>query len=65
VSALGGMGEESNRLLTASDPDDGFLEALKERRENGVKQKLQKLVDFDEEHAARVLKRWIKEGASA
>ncbi len=65
VSALGGMGEEGNRLLTASDPDDAFLEALKERRENGVKQKLQKLVDFDEEHAARVLKRWIKEGASA
>jgi len=63
MGALGGMGRGENLLLNSAEGHDAFLEALKERRENGVKQKLQKLVDFDEEHAARVLKQWIRQGA--
>jgi len=65
MGALGGMGEGENLLLNSAEGRDTFLEALRERRENGVKQKLQKLVDFDEEHAARVLKQWIRQGAGA
>jgi flagellar M-ring protein FliF len=58
-------GGEGNLLLNSGEGHDAFLEALRERREHGVKQKLQKLVDFDEEHAARILKQWIKQGAGA
>jgi flagellar M-ring protein FliF len=65
MNALGGMGGEDNLLLHSSDSRDEFLDALRDRRNNGVKQKLQKLVDFDEEQAARVLKEWIKQGAGA
>lgn len=62
MAALGASGED-NLLLNSSENRDGFLDALRERRDNGVKLKLQKLVDFDEEHAARILKQWIKQGA--
>ena len=65
MGAFGGMGGENNLLLNSSNSRDDFLDALRERRDNGVKQKLQKLVDFDEEQAARVLKQWIKHGAGA
>jgi len=61
MNNLGGM---ADNLLLNSDSDP-FLDALRERRNNGARQKLQKLVDFDEEHAARVLKQWIKQGAGA
>jgi flagellar M-ring protein FliF len=63
AGAFGGADE--NLLLHSSDERDDFLNALRERRDNGAKQKLQKLVDFDEEHAARVLRAWIKQGAGA
>ncbi len=63
MGALGGG--EDNLLLNSSERRDAFLDALRERRDNGVKQKLQKLVDFDEEHAARILKQWIKQGGGA
>ena len=59
-----GMGDD-NLLLHSSDSGDSFIDALRERRERGAKQKLQKLVDFDEEHAARILKQWINQGAGA
>jgi flagellar M-ring protein FliF len=59
------VGGQDNLLLNSDDHRDAFLDALRERRDHGVKQKLQKLVDFDEEHAARVLKQWIKQGAGA
>ena len=65
AAGFGEMGGEDNLLLNSTDGRDAFLDALRERRENGAKQKLQKLVDFDEEHAARVLKEWIKQGAGA
>ena len=65
AAGFGQIGGDDNLLLNSADGRDGFLDALRERRENGAKQKLQKLVDFDEEHAARVLKEWIKQGAGA
>ena len=62
---MGALGMGDNLLMHSGDERDPFLDALRERRENGARQKLQKLVDFDEETAARVLKQWIKQGASA
>jgi flagellar M-ring protein FliF len=64
-ATFAGAGADDNLLLNSGDSRDTFLDALRERRENGAKQKLQKLVDFDEEHAARLLKAWIKQGAGA
>ena len=65
MAAFGEMGGDNNLLLNSSESRDDFLEALRERRENGVRQKLQRMVDFDEEQAARVLKQWIKQGTGA
>jgi hypothetical protein len=49
----------------ASDPNhDEFLQALAARRDNGPERKLQKLVDFDENHATTILKQWIRQGAN-
>jgi flagellar M-ring protein FliF len=62
---MGALGMGDNLLLHSGDERDPFLDALRERRDNGARQKLQKLVDFDEETAARILKQWIKQGAGA
>ncbi len=62
---MGALGMGDNLLLHSGDERDPFLDALRERRQNGARQKLQKLVDFDEATAARVLKQWIKQGAGA
>jgi flagellar M-ring protein FliF len=62
---MGALGMGGNLLLHSGDERDPFLDALRERRDNGARQKLQKLVDFDEETAARILKQWIKQGAGA
>ena len=56
---MGGMYIQSN------DETDQIVESLTERRDRGPATKLQKLVDFDEEHAATILKQWIREGAGA
>ena len=59
-------GDFETPLLIKSEEDrDQFLEALIERREKGPQRHLRKLVDFDEEHAAAILKQWIREGASS
>ena len=55
---------ESNLLIKSDDSADQFIEALLERRDKGPQRQLQKLVDFDEEHAAAVLRQWIREGAT-
>jgi len=65
MAAFDGGAEDKLLLNSADSGRDSLLDALRERREHGAKQKLQKLVDFDEEHAARVLKQWIKQGAGA
>jgi flagellar M-ring protein FliF len=75
VSASGGQtpaleapeseGQASQSLLIETDSGrDEFLQALLARRDNGPERKLQKLVDFDETHAATILKQWIRQGAN-
>jgi flagellar M-ring protein FliF len=58
-------GQPDQSILIESAPDhDEFLQALLARRDNGPERKLQKLVDFDENHAATILKQWIRQGAN-
>jgi flagellar biosynthesis/type III secretory pathway M-ring protein FliF/YscJ len=40
------------------------MQALLARRDNGPERRLQKLIDFDENHAATILKQWIRQGAN-
>ena len=51
-------------LIETNPGRDEFLQALLARRDNGPERKLLKLVDFDEAHAATILKQWIREGAN-
>jgi flagellar M-ring protein FliF len=53
-----------NLLLESVDGRDEFLESLQARRENGPERKLIKLVEFDENHAATILKSWIRQGVN-
>jgi len=64
AAPMDGFGE-SPMLLRAEEPADQFLAGLAERRDKGPHRQLQKLVDFDEEQAAAILRQWIREGASA
>ena len=58
-------GEANENLLIESDSGrDEFLEALLARRNNGPERKLQKLVEFNENQAATILKHWIRRGAN-
>jgi flagellar M-ring protein FliF len=58
-------GQPSESILIETDPgDDEFMQALIARRDNGPERKLQKLIDFDENHAAAILKQWIRQGAN-
>jgi flagellar M-ring protein FliF len=64
--ALGGLGgPESSFLIDANDERDDFLKELVARKDKSPQRHLQKLVDFDEEIAAAILKQWIREGANA
>ena len=64
--ALGGLGgPEQNFLIDANDERDDFLKELVARKDKSPQRHLQKLVDFDEEVAAAILKQWIREGANA
>lgn len=64
--ALGGLGgPEPNFLIDANDERDDFLKELVARKDKSPQRHLQKLVDFDEEVAAAILKQWIREGANA
>jgi flagellar biosynthesis/type III secretory pathway M-ring protein FliF/YscJ len=51
-------------LIETESGRDAFLQALLARRDNGPERKLQKLVEFDENHAATILKQWIRQGAN-
>jgi flagellar M-ring protein FliF len=63
---LGGLGgSEQNFLIDANDDRDDFLKELVARKDKSPQRHLQKLVDFDEEVAAAILKQWIREGAKA
>jgi flagellar M-ring protein FliF len=64
--ALGALGgPEANFLIDANDERDDFLKELVARKDKSPQRHLQKLVDFDEEVAAAILKQWIREGANA
>ena len=66
LPALGGAGPggEPNFLLEAKDERDEFLESLLARKDKSPQRHLQKLVEFDEDVAAAILRQWIRQGAS-
>lgn len=65
LGAPDGGGQASESILVETDPGgDEFMQALLARRDNGPERKLQKLIDFDETHAATILKQWIRQGAN-
>ncbi len=65
LGAPDGGGEASESILIETDPGgDEFMQALLARRDNGPERKLKKLIDFDENHAATILKQWIRQGAN-
>jgi flagellar M-ring protein FliF len=51
-------------LIDTDSNRDEFMEALLARRDNGSERKLMKMIEFDENHAATVLKQWIRQGAN-
>jgi len=55
---------QANFLIEDKDERDEFLEALAARKDKSPQRHLQKLVDYDEEHAAAILKQWIRQGAA-
>jgi flagellar M-ring protein FliF len=61
--ALGAPDASQNFLIETDDGRDAFLEALLARRDKGPERKLQKLIEFDENQAATILKQWIRQGA--
>ncbi len=65
LSALDGVGGlNQNFLIEAKDEHDEFLESLLARKDKSPQRHLQKLVEFDEEVAASILRQWIRQGAN-
>jgi flagellar M-ring protein FliF len=65
LGAPDGAGQLGESILIETDSNrDEFMEALLARRDNGPERKLQKMIEFDENHAATVLKQWIRQGAN-
>ena len=60
----GAGGGDQNFLIEAGDDRDEFLESLLARKDKSPQRHLQKLVEFDEEVAAAILKQWIRQGAN-
>ena len=65
LTALGGASpSDQNFLIEAKDERDEFLEPLHARKDKSPQRHLQKLVEFDEQVAAAILRQWIREGAN-
>jgi flagellar M-ring protein FliF len=65
LGAPDGDGQPGESILIETDAGhDEFMQALLARRDNGPERKLQKLIEFDENHAATILKQWIRQGAN-
>jgi flagellar M-ring protein FliF len=65
LAALGGAGpSDQNFLIEATDQRDEFLESLLARKDKSPQRHLQKLVEFDEQVAAAILRQWIRQGAN-
>jgi flagellar M-ring protein FliF len=62
--SLSGPGPHESLLIESEPPQDDFLLALLARRDNGPARKLIRLVEFDENQAAAIIKRWIREGTN-
>ena len=64
--ALGSLGgPEANFLIDANDETRRLPQGARGAQGQEPATPLQKLVDFDEEVAAAILKQWIREGANA
>jgi flagellar M-ring protein FliF len=65
LGAPDGDSQPGESILIETDSGrDEFMQALLARRDNGPERKLLKLIEFDENHAATVLKQWIRQGAN-
>ncbi len=65
LTALDGASpSDQNFLIEAKDERDEFLETLLARKDKSPQRHLQKLVEFDEEVAAAILRQWIRQGAN-
>jgi flagellar M-ring protein FliF len=65
LGAPDGDGQPDESILIETDSNrDEFMQALLARRDNGSERKLMKMIEFDENHAATVLKQWIRQGAN-
>ncbi|HYA73998.1 MAG TPA: flagellar basal-body MS-ring/collar protein FliF [Roseiarcus sp.] len=65
MTALDGVSSpEQNFLIEAEDDRDEFLQTLLARKDKSPQRHLQKLVEFDEEVAAAILRQWIRQGAN-
>ena len=65
LGAPDGDSQPGESILIETDAgQDEFMQALLARRDNGPERKLQKMIEFDESHAATVLKQWIRQGAN-
>jgi flagellar M-ring protein FliF len=65
LGAPDGAGQPGESILIETESNrDEFMEALLARRDNGAERKLMKMIEFDENHAATVLKQWIRQGAN-
>ena len=58
-------GPQEPFLIETAEPADDFLAELLARRDASSQRRLEKLIDFDEERAAMILKQWIRQGARA
>jgi flagellar M-ring protein FliF len=52
-------------LIEAKEEKDEIMDAILARKDKLPQRHLHKLVDFDDEHAAAVLKQWMRQGANA
>jgi flagellar M-ring protein FliF len=65
LAAPDGAGQPGESILIETESNrDEFMEALLARRDNGSERKLMKMIELDENHAATVLKQWIRQGAN-
>jgi flagellar M-ring protein FliF len=65
LGAPDGDSQPGESILIETDAGhDEFMQALITRRDNGPERKLLKLIEFDENHAAAILKQWIRQGAN-
>ena len=65
LGAPDGDGQPGESILIETEAGhDEFMQALLARRDNGPERKLLKMIEFDENHAATILKQWIRQGAN-